>query len=70
MSKLKRCDSRCHQAKGTKCRCWCGGFFHGRNGGAAINRAALAGGMIEIAKLPGYKKMETKYIEQLKLEGG
>jgi len=25
-----RCDGRCHNAKGTKCRCMCGGRLHGK----------------------------------------
>jgi len=24
-----RCDARCHNAKGSECRCICGGAFHG-----------------------------------------
>jgi len=32
MSKLRICDSRCHNAGELKCRCWCGGTFHGTNG--------------------------------------
>jgi len=24
-----RCDARCHEAKGDRCRCICGGAFHG-----------------------------------------
>ena len=29
-----RCDARCHNAKGIKCHCCCGGHYHGaaRNG--------------------------------------
>jgi len=29
-----RCDGKCHNAKGTRCTCMCGGVFHGtkRNG--------------------------------------
>jgi len=25
----RRCDSRCHEAKGTRCTCICKGIFHG-----------------------------------------
>lgn len=24
-----RCDARCHNAKGSKCKCMCGGKYHG-----------------------------------------
>ena len=24
-----RCDAKCHNAAGTRCRCMCGGRFHG-----------------------------------------
>jgi len=27
-----RCDAKCHEAKGTECRCICGGKYHGRGG--------------------------------------
>jgi hypothetical protein len=39
LSRIRRCDKRCHNAKHDKCRCWCGGTFHG-SGGAA-NRQAV-----------------------------
>lgn len=29
------CNATCHNAKGSKCRCWCGGKFHGTGGAAA-----------------------------------
>ncbi|MBA7647487.1 hypothetical protein ES703_55259 [subsurface metagenome] len=29
MEKNRRCDARCHNAKGTRCRCWCNGRYHG-----------------------------------------
>lgn len=29
------CGKICHNAKGTKCKCWCGGVFHGKAGEAA-----------------------------------
>ena len=32
MSKVRLCDKRCHEAKGTRCRCWCHGMFHGKKG--------------------------------------
>ncbi len=62
MSKVRRCDKRCHTAKGTRCRCWCGGAFHGSAG--AANRAALQEGVTEILEQHGFKQGETAYIEQ------
>ena len=29
MSKIRRCDSRCHNAKGKVGKCWCQGRHHG-----------------------------------------
>lgn len=29
MNVIRKCDSRCHNAKGKVCKCWCGGAFHG-----------------------------------------
>ena len=29
------CNRICHEAKGTTCRCFCGGLFHGIANGAA-----------------------------------
>jgi len=28
-AKVRVCGARCHNAKGTKCTCWCGGAYHG-----------------------------------------
>jgi hypothetical protein len=33
------CGATCHNARGAKCRCWCGGLFHGPGG--EENRAAF-----------------------------
>ena len=70
MGKVRRCDSRCHNAKRPRCRCWCGGFFHG-SGGAA-NREALVQAVTEadqalFLQQHGFKESETAYIEQKKL---
>ena len=67
MGKVRRCDSRCHNAKGTRCRCWCGGTFHGKDGAGAANREALASGITEVLDQAGFKEGETAYIEQKKL---
>jgi len=65
MGKVRRCDKRCHTAKGTRCKCWCGGFFHGSAG--AANRAALAQGATELLEEHGFRKDETAYIGQEEL---
>jgi len=67
MGRVRRCSSRCHSAKGTRCRCWCGGFFHGKNGAGAINREALAQNTIQVLAQTGFKEGETAYIEQKRL---
>jgi len=65
MTKVRRCDRRCHNARGPRCRCWCGGLFHGSAG--AVNRAALAQGMTEVLSQTGFKEGEAAYIEQKEL---
>ena len=65
MGKVRRCDKRCHTAKGIRCKCWCGGFFHGSAG--AANRTALAQGATELLEEHGFKKDETAYIGQEEL---
>ena len=67
MGKVRRCNSRCHHAKKPRCRCWCGGFFHGVDGAGAANREALTHGMTELLEEHGFKEGETAYIEQKKL---
>ena len=62
MGRTRRCDSRCHRAKGVRCRCWCGGFFHGSAG--AANREALAQDTSGLLEQHGFKRGETAYIEQ------
>ena len=74
MGKVRRCDRRCHNARKPRCRCWCGGFFHGANGAGAANREALAFALdnpraaaLNILEQHGFKEGETAYIEQKKL---
>ena len=62
MGKVRRCNERCHNAKGTRCKCWCGGAFHGSAG--VENRAALTQGVEDKLDQHGFKKGETAYIEQ------
>lgn len=67
MGRIRKCNSRCHNAKGTRCRCCCGGAFHGKDGTGAANRQALAQGMTELLEQNGFKEGETAYIEQKEL---
>jgi len=67
MGKVRRCDKRCHHARGSRCRCWCGGFFHGKDGAGAANRESLAQGTTELLEQNGFKEGETAYIEQKEL---
>ena len=64
MGRQRRCDSRCHTAKGTRCSCFCAGAFHGTAGG--VNREALRQGKINIEE-HGFKKGKTMYTEQLEI---
>lgn len=68
MGKVRRCSSRCHNAKKPRCRCWCEGAFHGAGG--AANREALAQGITDLLNQNGFKQGETAYIEQRKLPLG
>ena len=43
------CGKRCHHAKCAKCKCWCGGLFHGTGGANARESFAKA---FEVEKLP------------------
>lgn len=68
MGRVRRCDSRCHNAKKPRCRCWCGGHFHGAQG--AGNREALVQAVTEadqalLLQQYGFKEGETKYVQQL-----
>lgn len=60
MARIRRCDSRCHHAKGTRCACWCGGQFHGSQGASA--RAVLM--LAPSAMPPQFVKGKTAFILQ------
>jgi hypothetical protein len=45
---VRVCGKTCHAAKGAKCRCWCGGLFHGSGGLAARQAFADAFGCTEL----------------------
>jgi len=66
---IRHCNSKCHSAKGSLCRCWCGGSFHGIAG--AANREALLQSVTEADRVllleqHGFKHGETVYMEQTK----
>ena len=69
MSRKRTCSSRCHNARGTRCKCVCQGFYHGDAGVA--NREALHQAteeeVKEILEQHGLKESETRYIEQIEL---
>ncbi len=67
MGRKRRCDSRCHNAKGSHCGCWCGGTFHGPVG--TVNRDALRQETIK-PEDHGFEKGKTVYLEQTTLPGG
>lgn len=69
MGRRRSCGKRCHSARGPRCRCVCGGFFHGKDGAGAANREALAHAVLpeELLKQHGFNGGETAYIDQTKL---
>ena len=69
MGRVRVCGARCHEARGTHCKCVCSGFFHGKDGAGASNREALAQAVLpkELLKQHGFKKGATRYMEQRKL---
>jgi len=60
MGKTRVCGGTCHKAKGSKCRCWCSGVFHGAAGADA--RENFLGAF-------GVEKVLTTEREFLKLTG-
>jgi len=67
--RIRICGKRCHEARGTRCKCICQSYFHGKNGQGAANRAALAETVLpeELLEQHGFKQGETAYIEQKEL---
>ena len=67
--RMRTCGQRCHEARGTRCKCICQGFYHSSTG--AANRQALAEQTEEEVRKTleqhGFKEGETAYIEQMKL---
>ena len=66
---IRTCGRRCHEAKGTRCKCVCQGFYHSSAG--AANREALHQATEEEAKelleRHGFKEGETAFTEQREL---
>ncbi len=63
MRKVRKCDSRCHNAKHSRCKCWCGGAFHGVAG--ANNRQSVEEGVTELLQQNGFVQGQTAYIHQV-----
>ena len=67
--RVRTCSSRCHEARGTRCKCVCQGFYHSSAG--AANREALHQAteeeVKELLEQHGFKVGETAYIEQRRL---
>lgn len=57
MAKHQVCGGQCHNAKCAKCRCWCGGVFHGAAGELARQTFVAAFG---VDKVPA---MEAGFLE-------
>ena len=54
---IGRCDARCYDAKGDRCRCICGGRNHGVGLRKALDNAVDMGPK-DYDKWPGWKKAE------------
>lgn len=65
----RRCDSRCHNSRGKKCECICGGRYHGAGG--IVNREALHqvpdDQRQKLLEEQGFRPGEAAYIEQTRL---
>ena len=65
MPRIRRCDNRCHKALGTRCKCWCGGYYHGSIGDGPANREKLEQVTAFLQEHGG--KEGQVYIDQLRL---
>lgn len=68
MGRKGQCGRRCHEAKKPRCRCWCGGAFHGAAG--AANLEALVQGETKLLEEHGFKQGETVFKYQPRLPIG
>jgi hypothetical protein len=66
--RIRRCDDICHNSKGTRCSCVCGGYFHGKNGDGAAHRLELQEGLTTLGE-HGFEKGKARYVSQLQLPG-
>jgi hypothetical protein len=64
--RIRTCDSRCHDATGTQCNCWCKGQFHGA-GGYQPEALSKVSNPEAFLKKHGFKPGKTFYKEQIKL---
>ncbi len=64
MNRTRRCDDRCHNAAGTRCKCWCGGFFHGEESTANRGKVEEA---VQFLEEHGAKPGKSAYISQRKM---
>jgi hypothetical protein len=48
MGSTRVCGGTCHNAKRSKCRCWCGGVFHGAAGAEARGAFAREFGVVDL----------------------
>ncbi len=69
--RIRTCGKICHSAKGTRCRCVCQSYYHGKNGTGAANRVALAQAteaeQALLLEQHGFEKGKTKFIYQQEL---
>lgn len=65
MKRVRKCNRRCHEARGKRCGCWCGGALHGTAG--AANRQAIQEGNTELLEQLGFEHGKTAYINQTTL---
>ena len=64
--RMRTCGKRCHEARGTRCKCICQGFYHSSTG--AANRQALQEQTEEEVKKTleqhGFKNGEAEFVHQ------
>lgn len=61
MGTTRVCGKQCHAARRAKCRCWCGGLFHGKGGEPA--RAAFRASF-DVTTIPTTEKAFNKLTQQ------
>jgi hypothetical protein len=70
--RVRTCGNICHNAKGDKCRCFCGGAYHGPRG--LVNREALKTASeqerLDLLAQHGFVHGQMVYREQTKMPIG